>query len=91
MQSTGCKTDDADAHPSVQEGIIEIRSLEGRHSPILASLSVEDKVDGEDGSPKDTGAIQQTLRQTTGIGSKSSGLRVSSAKGISRFCESGKR
>lgn len=45
----------------MQEGVIEICALKGGHTAIFTRLSIEDKVDSQQGTAEDTCAVQQTL------------------------------
>ena len=45
VHSARSNTDDTNAEASVQECVVEVGALEGRHAAILSCLAVEDQVD----------------------------------------------
>ena len=61
MKTASCDADDSNAEASVQEGLIEIFSLKGRHAAIFTSLTIEDEVCGNNGSAHDGCTIYQSL------------------------------
>ena len=67
MQCLGRNPDDAYAQSCVHEGLVQVLTFEGWHTTIFACLAVEDEVDGDEGGACDAGAIEQALRQITGV------------------------
>jgi hypothetical protein len=60
----------------VEEGLVEVGALKGRHAAVLASLAVEDEVDGDDGASEDGTAIEKALSEV------SRGGRVGERRGL---------
>ena len=59
-----CNADDADTEPSVHEGLVKVRALEGWHSTVLARLAVEHHVDGKQSATEHGATNEEALHQT---------------------------
>jgi hypothetical protein len=55
----GRQANDSDTQTSVQEGVVEVLALKGRHAAVLSGLAVEDGVDGDERTAEDGTADQE--------------------------------
>lgn len=63
VQRPGGDTNDADSESGVQECVVEVGALKGRHAAVFTRLAVEDEVDGQQSSSEDGATVHEALRQ----------------------------
>lgn len=77
MEGTSSNADDTDTKTSMQEGIVQIAPLEGRHTSIFSCLTVEDDVRSDNGAADNGSTVDQLLRQVArALGSLVSRLHI---------------
>lgn len=66
----------------MHESLVQEASLVSGHAAILAGLTVEDEVGCQDGTSDNGGAVNQLLREVSGLRIEGRLLHVCSAEGI---------
>ena len=61
MELASGDADDGQAETGVQECVVEVGALEGRHPTVVTGLSVKDQVCGEDCAANDSTAVEEAL------------------------------
>ena len=69
----------------MQEGVVEILTLKGWHAAIFSCLSIEDHIDGKEGSAEDAGAVKQALSDIALSHRVVGGLLIAAAKCLSEL------
>lgn len=84
MQCARGNTDDAQAHSRVQERLVQVAPLEGRHAPIFSGLAVEEQVRADQRRANQSGADYELLSEVARVRPRSLVwlLHVVAAKGI---------
>lgn len=81
VQSAGSNSDNTNTKSSVHESLVQEAPLVGGHAAILAGLTVEDEVGGQDGTTDDGTSVQQLLGEVATL-SVVGLLHVAAAEGI---------
>lgn len=61
MKLAGGDANDGQAETGVQECVVEVGALEGRHATVRSGFTVEDQVCGENCAADDGAAIEEAL------------------------------
>lgn len=81
MQSAGSNSDNTNTKSSVHESLIQEAPLVSGHAAILAGLTVEDEVGGQNSATDDGTSVQQLLSEVATL-SVVGLLHVAAAEGI---------
>lgn len=81
VQSAGSNSDNTNTKSSVHESLVQEAPLVSGHATILAGLTVEDEVGGQDGTTDDGTSVQKLLGEVATLSIEGL-LHVAAAEGI---------